>query len=253
MAPRAPDTPLFREVVLTLGAVLAVALTSVQFLAGVLEPGRAAWQLGSAAGLVSLVLVAREAGPRLRQWAPVVLSGLCCLLAPLALGSEGRPTQQLVSLISVPLVVSLIFFDRFEVVLVTCATGTLAAALSGDHLGLRGPEIVEFIVSAGGIFALAAGCAWMYARQREAELRRELARTEQLQAAERRQAQVERMALVGQLAAGVAHEINNPLAFVSSNVSMVKEHLAGSPVLAGEDRCRCSRRRRRGSSAFGRS
>jgi signal transduction histidine kinase len=235
MAPRASDTPAFREVVLTLGAVLAVLLTVVQFLAGVLVPGRAVWQLGSAAGLVALVLVGREGGPRLRHWAPVVLAGLCCLLMPVGVGAEGRPAQLLLSLISVPLVVSLIFFDRFEVVLTTSLTGAAAALWSTGYLGLGPEETTEFVISAAGIFALATTCAWMYARQREAELRREVARTDQLQVAERRQAQTERMALVGQLAAGVAHEINNPLAFVSSNVTVLKEHLSGQPVLDGED------------------
>jgi signal transduction histidine kinase len=235
MTPRATDTPAFREVVLTLGAVVALLLTCVQFLTGVLVPGRAAWQLGSAAGLVALVLVDREGGPRVRRWAPVVLAGLCCLLMPVSVGSEGRPTQLLVSLISVPLVVSLIFFDRFEVVLVTSVTGAIAALSSSGQMGLGPAETAEFVVSAAGIFALGTACAFMYARQREAELGREVTRTEKLQVAERRQAQTERMALVGQLAAGVAHEINNPLAFVSSNVSVLREHLSGQPVLEGED------------------
>ncbi|KFE63712.1 hypothetical protein DB31_2480 [Hyalangium minutum] len=36
----------------------------------------------------------------------------------------------------------------------------------------------------------------------------------------------DRMASVGMLAAGVAHEINNPLAYISSNLTYVAEHLA---------------------------
>lgn len=37
--------------------------------------------------------------------------------------------------------------------------------------------------------------------------------------------QSEKMASVGQLAAGIAHEINNPVGFISSNLSTLKEYI----------------------------
>ena len=43
----------------------------------------------------------------------------------------------------------------------------------------------------------------------------------------------ERLASVGTLAAGVAHEINNPLAYVSANVELLGEVLAGKASLPG--------------------
>ena len=49
-------------------------------------------------------------------------------------------------------------------------------------------------------------------------------RTEELSRAMSQLVQQEKMASVGQLAAGVAHEINNPLAFVTSNLQTLKKY-----------------------------
>jgi two-component system NtrC family sensor kinase len=58
----------------------------------------------------------------------------------------------------------------------------------------------------------------------------ELARSEQqahqaLKAAQSRMVQTEKLASLGQLVAGVAHEINNPLAFVTNNVAVIDRDL----------------------------
>ena len=53
--------------------------------------------------------------------------------------------------------------------------------------------------------------------------------------AERRLAQAERLATVGMLAAGVAHEINNPLAYVIGNLDLLAQELAeAAPPLPAE-------------------
>ncbi|MCA9402275.1 MAG: histidine kinase [Candidatus Omnitrophica bacterium] len=59
-------------------------------------------------------------------------------------------------------------------------------------------------------------------RQKEAALREALLRLQQTQ---QQLIQSEKLASIGQLAAGVAHEINNPLSFVSANVQVLERYL----------------------------
>lgn len=62
--------------------------------------------------------------------------------------------------------------------------------------------------------------------QRVQERTRELEEAmEALKNAQTQLVQQEKMASIGQLAAGVAHEINNPVAFVSTNLQMLKEYM----------------------------
>ncbi|QRO02910.1 histidine kinase [Archangium violaceum] len=67
-------------------------------------------------------------------------------------------------------------------------------------------------------------------RQRTAELERTNARLEeslrQLQIAQAQLLFAERLATIGQLAAGLGHEINNPLAFILGNLDYVQQQLA---------------------------
>ncbi len=49
---------------------------------------------------------------------------------------------------------------------------------------------------------------------------------EELKAAESHMLQQEKMASIGLLAAGVAHEINNPVAFIGSNINTMKKYMA---------------------------
>jgi C4-dicarboxylate-specific signal transduction histidine kinase len=76
------------------------------------------------------------------------------------------------------------------------------------------------------------------AQRAESEARLERARREaleQLTISERRRAQSEKLATIGQLAAGVAHEINNPLAFVSSNLRYLQERPWGEAEVSPEE------------------
>lgn len=74
-------------------------------------------------------------------------------------------------------------------------------------------------------FAAAIDNVWLYDRYRSlnAELEQKIdERTQELRLAQQQLLQQEKMASLGQLTAGVAHEINNPLAFVSSNLDLIE-------------------------------
>jgi signal transduction histidine kinase len=97
-------------------------------------------------------------------------------------------------------------------------------------------SVLAYCAASAGTCLLAVVASHGYRAMRRAELEAERARNAaqaSLAESERRRAHAERLALVGQLAAGVAHEVNNPLSFVKSNVRWTREALGeGAP---GED------------------
>jgi len=58
-------------------------------------------------------------------------------------------------------------------------------------------------------------------RERNTELQQAI---EQLQLTQKQLVQSEKMAVLGQMSAGIAHEINNPISFVKSNVQVLKDY-----------------------------
>lgn len=70
-------------------------------------------------------------------------------------------------------------------------------------------------------------------RERAEQLAALKALNKRLQAAQTQLLQAEKMSAVGQLAAGVAHEINNPIGFVKSNMGTLQNYLQGLQHLIG--------------------
>ncbi len=117
----------------------------------------------------------------------------------------------------------------------------LGRRLSGGFYGGDDRRLLHVLANQGAVAienALAVERLRLLNRDLERKVRertRELARTvEELQGAQAQLVHQEKMASLGQLVAGIAHEINNPLNFVQGNLHFLRDH-AEALVGAVED------------------
>jgi C4-dicarboxylate-specific signal transduction histidine kinase len=136
-----------------------------------------------------------------------------------------------------PLVVAAVAPDDRPAVL-TFGVGSLGwlvvNTLTSAHALTR--ALTQFVLlTASGCFAVFVTYRhqWLVAAESRA-IRERLEVQERLAESERRRATSERLAVIGQLAAGVAHEINNPLTYTLANLSFLRGHAAPEDVSAQE-------------------
>jgi len=78
----------------------------------------------------------------------------------------------------------------------------------------------------GLIWLLGIGFLQLVRQRLVGGLERELKTAQQVEAVKLQMFQQEKLASIGQLAAGVAHEINNPMGFITSNLGTLQKYLA---------------------------
>jgi signal transduction histidine kinase len=108
---------------------------------------------------------------------------------------------------------------------VTCALSALAIVWTTDEQQVLKALGWAGMVGASTFFGVYGSSQFRKAQAAENEARVERARRESMEKltkAERHRAQSEKLATVGRLAASVMHEINNPLAFVGSNLEFLR-------------------------------
>jgi signal transduction histidine kinase len=176
---------------------------------------------------------------RLPLWSPGLLAGLVSTsaVAEIVHATGGPRSPYFVTLVCIPLMVALFTPDSRLPTL--GALGAMVLAVVGlHHLAGAAPHVYlpqTFVF--GGIGGLGLYGGRTYRRLRESE---KLAQEERLRAleqlaeserlrrhAETERVEMERLRLMVQLASGVAHEVNNPLAFVKSNLHYLERTLAG--------------------------
>jgi len=179
--------------------------------------------------------VSEEAGTRLLGILVVATSPAIALLC---VGTGFRDSPAFSFVWSWPLFVGLLFLEQPRLALFSGAPSILsgAAVLALDPNLERKPEVIAYYVLVTAICTMVAAVATSLYRRvhlRELGIREE--RTEALRRladAEGERARLERLAMLGGLATGMAHEVNNPLGYVKSNLGWMARELREGALLA---------------------
>jgi signal transduction histidine kinase len=161
-------------------------------------------------------------------WKTLIPICVSIVSAPFALATVVNGVAELSLMMMVPVSLAVLFFDRFEVVVGAMVSGWVSNTLflsTRSEWSSTEVAIVSLVFASLASNVIAAALHGRRLRAVDREIEADQGKA--LRTSETRRAQAERLAIVGRLASGVAHEINNPLAFVKANVGVLRRAFTG--------------------------
>jgi signal transduction histidine kinase len=185
---------------------------------------RSAWIVALLVGVALLSL--RRPRPRA---AAAIMSGGTALALVVVVAATGRTQSGYFGfLLALPFCMLVLLPGHLVAALASGGLGVAAGALMLADAGTPAIDIARWMGTGIASSALAVYASHLEGVLIARVLQASSARAEALAAlaaSERRRAAAERLATIGRLAAGVAHEINNPLSFVKVNLALMQEQL----------------------------
>jgi signal transduction histidine kinase/DNA-binding NarL/FixJ family response regulator len=215
--------------------LIAIALIRVAQLSSVGEYLQAAFALGGALASLGILALLQRTG-RVGLAASILIGLMMVIAGRMAYLRGGVGAPMLIGLAVLPAVATFFGGARGGAVAVAMIASLVAGFAFVEH-GLGVPiedriphdvrlrlDVLAPLLMAFFTYGISLAYEWTRSAARLAQARAERHQRGAEDAA--RMLQADRMASVGQLAAGVAHEINNPLAYITANLAFVQEQLA---------------------------
>lgn len=221
MTTQSEDLTRYRATMLLIAVGLGTPLIAFEVALGHRWPWKSLWL--ASCGVAALWLRRRKtAPPRVVQQA---LAAVMCALGPLSIALSPHTFVELATIGAMPIIVAVLFIERFDVVVAVSISGWLANTFLFWLAGWSLADVASVSARLAAGALVVSFSSWFNQRRRRLQRRLEAESQATLRASEMRRAQAERLAMMGRLSAGVAHEINNPLAVVSSNVNAMEAHV----------------------------
>jgi len=194
-----------------------------------------------ALGLVASALLVNERFPlrmRVSLLAQSTLASMCFLALIHFSGDTQSPYFQFYPFL--PLLMAQVFPENG---IASVVSGVLCCVGIASLLVLDGAPASEWLLWVGITLTstlLAMYGTHQFRKVQRAETEARLERTrrealEELAISERRRAQSEKLATIGQLLAGVMHEINNPVAFIQANLDFLEREVGSESPVPGKE------------------